>query len=68
MELNKYGGRKFASMIVGVSFGVLFILGCLINDKILELEQFGMLVLGTIMAYMGSNALKEKYKNMEPKK
>lgn len=53
-------GRKFWAMVIGVTFGIMFIVGCLVKKDLMDLEQFAMSVEGLIACYMGANAWKAR--------
>jgi len=57
-ETKPAKGRKFIALIMGLIFAVLYIIGCAIFPKLLELAAFAMVVEGIIVSYMGANAVK----------
>jgi len=50
-------GRKFLAMICGLIWGVLYCIACAIENKLIELSPFAIVIASLFPAYMGSNAL-----------
>jgi len=50
-------GRKFWAMVLGLIWGILYCIGCAIENKLIELSPFAIVIASLFPAYMGSNAL-----------
>ena len=58
LETKQAKGRKFIVFQEIMVFGVLFIAGCAIDEKLLALISFAMVIVGAGVSYMGANAVK----------
>ena len=57
-EKKPVKGRKFIALQEGLCFSVLFIIGCIIEPKLVALAPFAMIAIGLVATYMGTNAVK----------
>lgn len=57
-ETKPAKGRKFIALQEGMIFGILYMVACMINEKLVELAMFAMAVVGLVATYIGANAVK----------
>ncbi len=55
---KKAKGRKFIALQEGIVFGIIYIIACMANEKLVDLAMFAAAVIGLVGVYLGANAIK----------